>query len=202
MTNINMSSILNKAKKCITQTNMQKKIENIVDGVFLGETGSHVHETFPGAFHHHTTNEAATKFIEVLQNEIESLGVSDDGDFSSGNLGSTAVSALTKLNHGTPIKVGKYKYLVEIYFAEDLHRDSLVPDKYDGIDNIAALLNSGYKAGNAVYGIWSGHNSDQPITSLTRREGAHFIESAIRNFMANYAAEYGVIEIGINDAYK
>ena len=148
---------------------------------------------------------AADKFIEVLQNEIQSHAVAEGGGGLNGRgLGATAVSALTKLQHGAPIKIGKNRYEIEVWFSDDLSRDSLAPDFYDGIDNIAALLNKGYSAANTVYGIWSGHGygGSFNIPSLREREGLHFIESAIRNYMANYALDYGVVDIKVDSIYE
>lgn len=194
MASINMESILAKAKAYTSGTEFQKKIEEKTDSIVMTGAGSTI-VTINGGAHM-----AAAKFIEVLQNEIESLGAG--GSYENGNLGSTAVSALTKLEHGEPHKVGKNKYQIEVWFSGNLHRDSLAPDKYDGVENIAALLNNGYAAGNTIYGIWSGHNNNQRIASLAVRDGAHFIESTVRNYMANYASDYGVVDIEVDEIYK
>lgn len=195
MATIDMNSILAKAKKATGSPAFQKKLESKIDTMLLGggvmATGRNM--TIYG------TSMAAAKFIEVLQDEIQSHAASSS--FSAGGLGSTAIDALIKLEHGEPIKVGRNRYQIEVWFTEDLRRDSLDPSEFDGIDNIAALLNSGYSAGKTVYGIWLGH-SPWNIPSLQHRDGAHFIENAIRNFMANYAHEYGVIDIEVDDVYK
>lgn len=201
MPTINMDSILAKAKAHTASSNFQKQLEERTDSMIMTDNmsggalapGGHM-VTISGV------SVAAAKFIDVLKSEIESLGAG--GGFSNGKLGGTAVSALTELEHGSPYKVGKNKYQIEVWFSNDLHRDSLAPDEYDGVDNIAALLNNGYNAGNTIYGIWLGHHNDQRIASLAQRDGAHFIESAIRNYMANYAREYGVVDIEVSDVYK
>lgn len=198
MATIDMDSILKKAKKAMESTSAQNKIDTIVDDMLLkGSIKSNGRKaSIYGA------SMAAGKFIEVLQNEIQSHAVSAGGlSFSEGGLGATAIDALIKLDHGEPVKIGRNRYQIGIWFTEDLHRDSLVPGKYDGVDNIAALLNSGYVAGHRVYGVWKGHG-DERRPSLVRRDGAHFIENAIRNYMGNYASEYGVIDIEIDDVYK
>lgn len=184
------------------QNDMKKRIEEVTDNYFLGDIGILSFASNNGSSRPHSPHEAAAKFIDVLRNTIESLGIGDSGDFASGHLGTTAVSALTKLSHGSPAKVGKNKYLIDVNFDGDLHRDSLALDKYDGVDNIAALLNSGYRAGHTVYGVWLGHHHDQRIGSLPMRDGAKFIESAIKDFMSNYATEYGVTNIDIDEVYK
>ena len=199
MATIDMNSILSKAKKATSSASFQKKIEDKVDTVLMKGTvagNSGRNATIYG------TSMAAAKFIEVLQNEIKSHAASEGGGgFSAGGLGSTAVDSLIKLEHGEPVKVGKNRYQIGVWFTEDLSRESLAPDKYDGVENIAALLNTGYTAGHRVYGIWKGHG-DERRASLVERDGAHFIENAIRDYMANYASEYGVIDIEVDDVYK
>lgn len=198
MTAIDMNSILAKAKKATSLPAFQKKIDSKVDTMLM--RGGAI-ANGQGAIIYGTSM-AAAKFIEVLQNEIQSHAISSGGGgFSAGGLGATAIDALIKLEHGEPIKVGRNRYQIAVWFTDDLSRESLSPDKYQGVDNIAALLNSGYSAGHQVYGIWKGHG-DERRASLVERDGIHFIENAIRNYMANYAKEYGVIDIKVDDIYK
>lgn len=197
MSTINMKSILDKAKACTASAKFQRQIEAKTDEIVLtgggkGLAGKAI--TIGGA------SMAAAKFIEVLQNEIRDLEASSG--FAEGKLGHTAVSALEKLEHGSPRKIGKNKYQIEVWFSDDLYRESLAPDEYDGIDNIAALLNKGYTANQPVYGVWMGHSGSFNIASLPQRSGAQFIQSAIRNYMANYATEYGVVDIKVDDIYE
>lgn len=186
---IDWASILKKAKKRMEDSDMQKSIEKTVDNIVLN-FGATSEKNPPNPL------EAAKSFIEVLQAEIQShAGISA----SDGGLGSTAVTSLTQLTHGSPVKVGKNSYQIEVSFAGNLHRDSLYQSGYpDGVENIAALLNTGYDASKGVYGTWHG----EKIASLQHRNGAGFIESAVRTFMANYAKNYGVIGIEIDDVYK
>ena len=197
MSTINMKTILDKAKACTASAKFQRQIEAKTDEIVLtgggkGLAGKAI--TIGGA------SMAAAKFIEVLQNEIRDLEASSG--FAEGKLGHTAVSALEKLEHGSPRKIGKNKYQIEVWFSDDLYRESLAPDEYDGIDNIAALLNKGYTANQPVYGVWMGHSGSFNIASLPQRSGAQFIQSAIRNYMANYATEYGVVDIKVDDIYE
>lgn len=132
----------------------------------------------------------ANKFIREMQREVRSLGVPSGSSVSDGKLGPTAVSAFTDLQRGDP-RWENGEYRISISFAGNLHRQSLVPESYDGVENIAALLNSGYNAHHAVRGVWAGHGED-PIYSRPHRSGAHFIDNAIRNFNTKYSTEYGV----------
>lgn len=197
MSTINMKSILDKAKACTASAKFQKQLEAKTDEIVLTGGGKAIAGkaiTIGGA------SAAAGKFIEVLQNEIRDLEASSG--FAEGKLGHTAVSALEKLEHGSPRKIGKNKYQIEVWFSGNLHRDSLAIDEYDGIDNIAALLNKGYTANQPVYGVWMGHSGGFNIASLPQRSGAQFIQNAVRNYMANYASEYGVLDIKIDDIYE
>lgn len=142
---------------------------------------------------------AAQEFISVMKNEIASHGAG--GNYSNGNLGPTAVSALSKLDCDAAVKKAKNLYTIDVNFTGNLHRDSLAPDEYDGVDNIAALLNNGYSAGHTVYGIWMGHYPYN-IASIKNRDGTHFIDNAVRTFMTNYATKFGVDSIEIDDIYK
>lgn len=192
---INMDSITQKAKEALASKSFQKKIDKKVDDAMLkGGTASSKNITI------HGTSMAAGKFIEVLQNEIRSHAInSSDSDFSSGGLSPYAIDALINLEHGEPRKIGRNRYQIGIWFADDLHRESLYSDKYpNGIANIAALLNTGYDETKRVYGMWHG----KKIPSLNKRTGAHFIDNAIRNYESNYASEYGVVDITVDDAYK
>lgn len=194
---INMRSILNKVTKYTTTPKFKKKVNKKVDDmIFSGNimpasAGSRHITIFAPSL-------AAEKFIEVLQSEIIRCAGESAED---GELGASAIAALIQLDHDEPIKVGTNRYQIGVSFTEDLSRDSLYPGKYDGIENIAALLNAGYSAFDRVYGKWDGHGNDR-IASLQHRSGAHFIENAIRNYMLSYAKTYGVIDIEIDDVYK
>lgn len=197
MAYIDTKSILAKAQKAMNTTAVQKRVEQKVDNIMMGGTIGGGGSSGGAALY--SPSDAAKKFIDVLQNEIKNCAGSVP---SSGQLGSTAVEALTKLEHGVPVKVGSTRYQIPVSFTGDLRRDSLDPSYFgEGVNNIAALLNNGYSAKNTVYGIWLGH-WPWNIPSLTHRSGAHFIESAIRDYMANYAKTYGVIDIKPDDIYE
>ncbi len=67
-----------------------------------------------------------------------------------------------------------------------LHRDSLVPQKYDGVDDIIRLFMNGYKTNKQVYGTWKTHGNLR-VRSLTHREGSRaFFDNAIKEFNDKY----------------
>lgn len=180
-----MSTIISKAKKYMDSREGKAMVERKIDEkIRSGEWD---------------ISSAGDQFINVLQQEILSRGAG--GNFTKGFLGPTAISALINLSSSRPYKIGKRRYAIDISFVGDLHRESLDPTRYDGINNIAALLNSGYSAGGIVYGIWHGHG-DAVRHSLDKRGGAHFIENAVRNYMTGYSKKYKVIDININKIYS
>lgn len=178
-----MASILGKAKEAMNSSNVQKRLEQKVDTIIL-KGGSSFD---PIA--------AAKRFMDILQAEIQSHAGMSAAD---GDLGATAIASLTQLEHGAPIKVGKNMYQISVSFSDNLHRESLYSSGWpEGVENIAALLNTGYDASKRVYGIWNGKKT----TSVQNRIGARFIEGAIRTFMADEAKTYGVVDIKPDDVY-
>lgn len=189
---VDWSRILSKAEKLMETPQVKKKVDEIVDDIMLGKTELYGNNTLK------TPEDAAFKLIEVLHKTIKDcIGK----DYANGKISELAYDALYELDCGTPYKVGD-KYYIDVYFSEDLHRDSIVPEKYDGIDNIAALLNNGYSANDVVFGIWEKHNGESAhIMSLMFRDGANFMQQSIVDFMGNYASEYNVTKIELSDEY-
>lgn len=137
--------------------------------------------------------EAANKFVEVMLDAVRSAHGSA--------MGQTAVDAASNFVAGTPsfstAANGGTVATIPFTFEGNLHRDSLAPSKYGGVDNIVALLNNGYSANRTVFGSWHGKN----IASRKERAGAGFVQSAVRIFMSQYATDYNVIDIKVGDAY-
>ena len=133
-----------------------------------------------------------TKLAHILVQTLNKEIIASEGEnYSQGDLGSSAVAALSLLGNSTPYKNGD-KYYVDIYFMKDLHRESLYSEGYpEGALNIAAILNKGINSSKdtPVRGEW--HNDY--IYGLLKREGAHFIERAVNDFIENYP--YAEVEI-------
>jgi len=180
MASVNMASIMAKARACTQKTAFQKKVEEKVDAAML--SGGTL-----GGKTVHSVTEAAEAFIDVMKSEVA-------GANASGLIGEYGMSALNDLEHDSPGKSGKNTYQIGVSFTTDHHRSSLAPDRYDGVDNIIALLNRGYSAGGTVYGKWHG----KQIASKMSRPGAHFVENGVSNFMGSRARECGVKSIEIN----
>lgn len=126
--------------------------------------------------------EAADKFISVLVSEILSSGFNTIGGLSHSD---------------TAIDLGNNEYAIDIWFNDDLERASLNPS--DELHNIVALLNNGYSRTRvSLRGVWHGRE----IYSKRERTGAHFIESAVKRFMSEYGAKYGVISVDVDDDFS
>ena len=197
MAGINWDSIMKKANACMNTTQKKREIRAKIDLHMLGKLTLGGGGNGKGSSR--TPEEAAEKFIEILMREIKTH---ENASYASGGISRSAIAGFPEIEHGTPYRVGD-KYCIDVYFSGDLSRPSLAPSYYDGINNIIALLNSGYEAGHRVYGTWESRawTDDERIASLVSRGGAHFIESAVDNFMGNYSTEYGVEKIDISDTY-
>lgn len=137
-------------------------------------------------------HEAASGFGTRLSKSIMELRATDG--FENGFLGTTAVDALLDAMHQDVVYIGDNRYRIYTYF-DDIHRESLAPEEYPrGVDNLAVLLNSGYDAGHTVRGVWHGHGEDE-IHSLAHRDGAHFIETAIKDFEQSFEREHKGIRL-------
>lgn len=188
---VDLAAIEKKAKKAMKSKALQQRVDDTIEKIVTSSKGGAIVSG---------QRRAAEKFIEVLQQEIINCSAGGGRTIEKGGLGVTAVSSLLGLAYGTPIKVSSTRYKIPIWFTEDLRRDSLDPSTYGGVENIAALLNSGYSASHVVYGVWPGHGEDVRA-SLPNRDGAHFIEAAIHRYKTEYADKYGVIDIEVDDIY-
>lgn len=91
---------------------------------------------------------------------------------------------LDHIEVGEPMPNPDGSYRVNVWFNRDeMHRDSLYPEKYpDGIENIALLFAKGYDARTQVFGVDSHGKS---VASLTHRGPNDFMGRAISRFNEN-----------------
>lgn len=81
------------------------------------------------------------------------------------------------------------QYQIDVVFpTEIIRRESLYSDEYDGVDNIIALFNNGYKAKNPVYGYWK--PADKRVRSTVSRSSLKFMQEAIDEFNSAYGNQY------------
>lgn len=177
MASINMKSILAKAQSHMESKVGQSKVDNVISKVMLGNIRLQSGGTT------HTPEEAASKFIEVLQSSINSAGLSEG-----------AIKAISNIEYGSARNIGHSTYIIGVYFVGDMTRPSLDEATYGGINDIVALFNNGVDhTMHPVHGMWHGKET----WSRTVIPGTHFIEQAVTDFMGNYASEYNVTNISV-----
>ena len=130
--------------------------------------------------------EAGEQLAQCVINAISSSGMNGGAIAAVGDVASTGAT-----------KVGEGVYQVGVTIGSEF-RPSLVPEKYGGINDMAALLNNGYHAGNYVVGEWHGNI----IRSLTDREGAHFVQAGASDFMGSYGGPGHIVSLTISDRFQ
>ena len=120
----------------------------------------------------------AEELIRILKEEIANQGF-DYGQY------------LYWTDMGYDSTVGRYEIHVN-FMHEMMDRESLYPEGYpEGVDNIAALMNTGYRAKDYVYGTMPDGRRGR---SLKERPGAMFMQLAVSRFNSLYGknaiAEY------------
>lgn len=201
MGSVNLESIKNKAKKCMASDEKKKEIWR--------KTDSYMKHGIPVSINYENNHsqqgpaiEAASRFVRSIKQEI-TYDINNSTDARNGGVGEAGKGLLRTLisndtiDYEDPYRVNNL-YYIHIFFGDDLHRDSLYPEKYSGIDNIAALLNAGYTARKSVSGLWHGRR----IRSLAHRRGLHFADRAINDFIGNYGARFGIVDVLPNTSYK
>ena len=184
--NINMSSIMGKVKAFSESPEGKRRIKECLEK--YKKEGRTVTEAGSVLFNDETMLEAAGKFINVLKDAARDAllpTVRDEESLDS------VMKHFDSLDYSAPVKMPDGSAVIYVYFKDDLHRDSLQPDKWDGVENIIAVLNNGYdKHENMgkVWGVWHGAR----VHALTERTGLRFIQQAIMDFNGNYGSEYNV----------
>lgn len=183
--NINIASVMDKvstyAKSPAGKARMKKCIKQYYDkGITETAAGDKL-------FDEQNVWEAASRFIEILKQTAQGC-----------DLPESVMEHINGLHSGSITKT-KGGYEVPLFFSGDMHRDSLQPDKYEGVDNIITIFNNGYHAGGYVYGVWKGHGPDR-IRSKKDRDALRFIQQAIMDFNNNYGSKYNVTAVA-GDAY-
>lgn len=201
MNGVNMASIMQKIEAYSHSREGRQRIKECVEryaaeGIKVTAAGSRViTET--------DMWEAASKMIGVLRSTAQSYDLPES---VMRHFNSLDCSSIYRMPDGSSV--------IYVYFEDDLHRNSLCPEDYNGVDNIIALLNNGYHAKNYVYGSWDGHHSvgesvldgrsigsSAYIRSRKDREGLHFIQQAIQDFNGNYGTDFSVTAVA-GDDYK
>ena len=177
---INAESIQKKAEQYLNTQKMRKKIWKKTDDYMIGG----IPVATEGIGQQQPAYKAGDNYIKVFRRVVNDAA-------RVGLLGDAGVDTLSTALSVDPVERVRHRYFVHVLlFERGLHRDSLMPTVYDGVDNIVKLLNDGYVAKKSVYGYWHG----TPIWSKSIRDGAHFIEDSKSKFMTKYP-EYNVRKI-------
>lgn len=177
---LNLKSILKKIEKAINKKETQEKIIDIEETAFMGGEQ-------PINGHIHTADEVCEKFRDVLIDSIMSSGVS----------GNVSDAIINSLNHISVEHIGNGEFEITVGFDDSVSRESLDPFWYIEIKDLGALYNYGVDHEmKPVYGYW--HNKKTKSRTEIPRYG--YYEDAVSTFMSNYADEYNVIGININNA--
>ena len=164
----------------------QEKIAEEADKIVLGRVSASSDNKIV------SIEQLSQKLLNTLQKDIIA---SQGTNYADGQLGDSAINALSRLHKSAPYKMGN-EYFVDIYFDYDLHRESLYPDGYsEGAINIADILNRGINSNktNPAHGMWHGKET----VGLLHREGAHFLERTREDFIR----EYPYAKVEINEEY-
>lgn len=180
-----MDKISAYAKTSEGQKRMQNKIQSYINGSdpHVKSTG----KTYGGGkiMNNQQMIEAAKDFIAMLKRAAASAG-----------LPNSVMEHVESFMFTAPFIASDGSASIQIYMSDDPHRPSLYPQKYDGVDNIVAIFNSGYNAKSKVYGKWH----DKYVSSLDKRQGAFFIQDAVAEFISKYSSDFDV-SIEVSPAY-
>lgn len=192
MAGINSNKISKKFASYSRSHNADKKIDSYIDDSI--RDGKKIN----GLVTPESMNEAAAKMIDVIRSVAHTYSLPDSVMelFDAAHI----VSYNYKPNGIASVFIG----FGNTNSSSDLGRESLYPQGYpDGVDNIIALFNNGYKASGTVYGMWRPHGSAKAIHVKSKQERPQLdvIADIIRTFNSNYSSDYNC-EAVAGDDYK
>ena len=181
MASINISSIMNKVGAYSRSVNGKLRMQDCIKK--YSESGKSKTEAGDKIISDKDMYEAAAKMIQVLRSTAQSYA-----------LPASVMSHFDSLDASASFKMPDGSATIFIYFGGELHRDSLAPQDYSGIDNVVALINNGYGDHPNMAKVW-GEWHGMRIHGLTQRTGLHFIQQAVQNFNGNYGSDYNVTAV-------
>lgn len=198
---INMSSIMSKVTAYSNTKECQERMDDYIDQcIAVGRTETYSGETII------TTQVMHRAAIKLVQGIIDAAASCD--------LPPSVMRNISSLSCTAPYDTGNGEYRVDLFFTDDLSRESLYSDMYDGVVNIIALFNNGYLAQDYVYGWWDGHKQtgDNNILranafddfayarSKLYRPALQFMQAAINDFNDKLGNLYHAVAI-LDDIY-
>jgi len=184
---INMNSIMGKVRSYIRSAEGKLRMKQKIEQYRRDD----VHKTAGGGkvVTYAMMREAAWKFIKVLLDTARGY-----------DLPPSVMQYFYTLNYSEPQQMPDGSTTIFVYFDGDgdLHRESLMPEDYSGIDNVVALLNNGYDEHPNMAKVW-GEWHGRFIHGLTERAGLQFIQQAVNDFNSNYGTAYNVTAVAGDD---
>ncbi len=188
---INMQSIFSKCKEWSESKKGKEQMRRTINQ--MQKSGQRITAAGSEVLTKTKMSELADELISILRNTAASY-----------DLPSSVLDHFDSLTYVVQ-DLGNSEYEFDIYFADDLSRESLYTD-YDqgsGINNIIALFNNGYVASAPKYGWWENHKPtgesiirsavggrDAYIRSLQGRPSLNFMQRAIQDFVSKYQGKY------------
>ena len=171
---LNTASILGKVNKYLGSSAGKGKINESIKLIMSGNL------PHSGKGSVHTPEEAAEKLCSCLRNAANSSGLS-----------AGQAEAVSGWEYGSPVDLGNGTWAITVSPGGATERESLVPEKYGGVD-IYSLLDKGVDhTMKQVWGEWHGNYTG----SRTVIPGSNFIDNGISDFEGNYGTDYGVISV-------
>lgn len=176
--NIDFSSISSKVNKYIASDDGKKKIQQKMSELRSGHGGS---KTSGGSIvlTYDQMQDAAKELIALIRRHAASAG-----------LPPSVMVHVESFEDSKIIVKGDGSAEISINMMDDPKRPSLLPEDFDGVENIVAIFNRGVHAQGAVYGYWASAGKD--VWSQGTRPALHFMESAINEFNMKYGGKYDV----------
>lgn len=170
MASINMASIMSKVNAYMNSDEGQERATRVVDAYI--KNGKKV-----------TAGGGKVLTIDEMKRLANKLA-QQVGAMANGRVSDSVDDVISSLEPGEPVKVGDLEYVIELTFTGNKERQSLMPETYDPIENIVALMNNGYDAPNAkyVHGYWHGRYTH----GLPTRVGIGFMQAAVNDFNSTY----------------
>ena len=141
MASINIASIMNKVGAYSRSVNGKLRMRECIQR--YSDEGKGKTEAGDKIITEKDMHMAAAKMIQVLRSTAQSYA-----------LPASVMSHFDSLDTSSIIEMPDGSSIICIYFGGDLHRDSLAPKDYSGIDNVVALINNGYGEHPSMAKVW------------------------------------------------
>lgn len=193
---INMGSIMSKVTAYSKTEECKERMRDYIDQcIAVGRAETYSGETII------TTQVMQRAAIKLIRGIIDTA--------ASYDLPPSVMHNINSLSCTAPYMVKDGEYRVDIFFTDDLSRESLYSEMYDGVINVIALFNNGYLAQDYVYGWWDGHKQtgDNNILranafddfayarSKLYRPALQFMQAAINDFNDKLGNLYNAVAI-------